>query len=121
MVIERAHVENSRIFFILCVCAAIPAIYYTLVLYSAAWFFLSRKKQGASRSDFHSSNQLNLKPIRGLDPGAYENFASFCRQDYPEYEILFCVDRDDPAARVIEKLKGDFPDLPDSRAVRVRT
>ncbi len=92
--------------------AAIPFIYYLIALYSTWAYF--RRKPGAANG--YMPPVSNLKPIRGMDPGAYENFASFCRQDYPEYEIVFCVDgREDPVLPVIEKLMRDFPE----RKIRV--
>jgi len=89
--------------------AAIPFIYYLLAIYSTVRFFRSARREAAEYVDFTPPLSC-LKPIKGLDPDAYENYASFCRQDYPDYKILFCVDRDDPALAVLEKLMLDFPD-----------
>jgi ceramide glucosyltransferase len=87
--------------------AAIPFIYYLIVIYSSWRYFNQPLK--APDPDFHPSVS-NLKPIRGLDPEAYENLSSFCRQDYPDYEIVFCIDSDDEAVIfVIDRLKVDFP------------
>jgi ceramide glucosyltransferase len=89
--------------------AAIPFIYYAIVLYSTLRFL------GSARARQHQPGEFtppvsNLKPVFGVDPEAYENFATYCRQDYPEYELLFCAgDRSDPAVPVIEKLIEDFP------------
>jgi ceramide glucosyltransferase len=88
--------------------AAIPGIYYLLAIYSSARFFTSWRRTPADTS--FTPPISCLKPVRGLDPEAYENYASFCRQDYPEYEILFCVERSDPAYKVIEQVIRDFPD-----------
>ena len=53
-----------------------------------------------------------LKAVKGLDAQAYQNFVSFCEQDYPAYEILFGVDDPaDPAVPVIERLRDAFPQL----------
>jgi ceramide glucosyltransferase len=86
----------------------IPFIYYGLVLYSSWRFF--KIQEPAPKPPF-TPPISNLKPVRGLDPEAYENFASFCKQDYPEYEVIFCIgDDNDPALPVIEQIKRDFPD-----------
>ena len=82
--------------------AAIPSIYYLLALYSTAHFLADTKRRGKDNADFTPPVSC-LKPIKGLDIDAYENYSSFCRQNYPEYEILFCVDPDDPALPVLEK------------------
>jgi len=90
--------------------AAIPFIYYGIALYSC-WRFFRRPRRGDTAA-FTPPVSI-LKPIRGLDPDAYENFASFCRQDYPDYELLFCVaDRDDPALPLIDNLQRQFPERP---------
>src|ERR1700684_4380854 len=98
----------SFIHFAILGMAVIPLIYYSLALFSAWQFF--RNSRRISTLESYTPPVSNLKPIRGLDPDAYENFASFCRQDYPEYEIVFCVgDASEPALPVIQRLIRDFP------------
>jgi ceramide glucosyltransferase len=95
--------------------AGIPFIYYLIALYSTWAYFRHARKTDVRATNF-TPPVSNLKPIRGLDPGAYENFASFCKQDYPDYELVFCVgDRDDPVLPVIDQLIHDFPE----RRIRV--
>jgi ceramide glucosyltransferase len=87
--------------------AAIPFIYYLLAIFSSWRFF--RQPESAPDRAFTPPVSI-LKPFRGLDPDAYENLASFCRQDYPEYEMIFCVDPDDDTVRpMVEKLQRDYP------------
>ncbi len=95
--------------YIVLMVAAIPGIYYLLAIYSSAHYFRVARRENPPNTDFFPPISC-LKPIRGLDDDAYENYASFCRQDYPDYEILFCVDGDDPALPVLEKLIADFPE-----------
>jgi ceramide glucosyltransferase len=105
--------ENTLTYIFLGV-AAIPFIYYFLALYSS-WRFFRHATHSTPPSDF-TPPVSNLKPIRGLDAEAYENFASYCNQDYPDYELLFGIgDGDDAVLEVIEKLKRDFP----QRRIRV--
>jgi ceramide glucosyltransferase len=89
-----------------------PLFYYLVGIYSA-WRFFRVAHRGAGQTPPAKDEAPPvsvLKPVRGLDPGAYENFASFCRQDYSEFEILFAVnDAKDPVVPIVQKLIADFP------------
>lgn len=94
------------------VLALAPLAFYVFGAWAAVRFFGRPNRTAPSRADFAPPVSI-LKPVRGLDRGAYENFASFCRQDYPEYEILFAAtDEGDPVVPVIRQLMRDFPDRP---------
>jgi ceramide glucosyltransferase len=93
---------------VLLLLAAAPLVYYALATL-AAWRFFRRER--ARILPEYTPPVSVLKPVRGLDFGSYENFASFCRQDYPHYEILFAVNDDrDSAVPVIQRIIGEFPE-----------
>ena len=91
-----------------------PFAYYLLAIFAARRFFPGVGLAPAATLPAPPPISI-LKPICGLDRETYENYASFCRQDYPEFEILFCADAGDPAIRVIENLIRDFP----TRSIRL--
>ena len=87
--------------------AAAPLAYYVLATVVALRFL---KRERARVLPDYAPPVSILKPVRDVDFGSYENFASFCRLDYPDYEILFAVNHDaDPAVPVIRRVIGEFP------------
>jgi ceramide glucosyltransferase len=97
--------------------ALFPLVFYLLSIHCVIGYFRGLRKAPPTRTSFMPAASI-VKPVRGLDHEAYENFASFCRLDYPEYEVVFAVsDADDPVVPVIEKLRADFP----ARSIRLIT
>lgn len=88
--------------------AVLPASAYSLLtLWCGSKFFKAQEANCKKQSKALSI----LKPVKGMDEGSYENFASFCRQDYAApVQLIFCVAvADDPAVKIIQQLMTDFP------------
>lgn len=52
-----------------------------------------------------------VKPVCGLERDLHENLSTAVRQDYPDYEVILCVqDPFDPALPVLERIRGELPD-----------
>jgi ceramide glucosyltransferase len=81
--------------------------YYLVGIHAARRFFSMRiEAAGVDRPAVSI-----LIPLRGVDFRAYENYASVCRQEYPEFQLVFGVmDPRDSSLAVIRKLKADFPE-----------
>lgn len=53
-----------------------------------------------------------LKPLQGTEPELKKNLSSFCELDYPEYELVFCLDKEDaPASPLIKELQKEYPEV----------
>lgn len=51
-----------------------------------------------------------LKPVTGLEDEFAANLESFVHQDYPDYEIIFCLhDHKDPALPLLQSLRSQHP------------
>lgn len=87
--------------------AVAPPLAYGLISLACArsWFGRRRPAPG------HLPPVTILKPVKGVDAGSFENFASFCRQEYPApVQLVFaCAAADDPVIPVIRRLMADFP------------
>ena len=79
--------------------------YYAACLFAAASFFSSSEGQAVS----HLPPVSVFIPLCGQDFEAIDNFSAFCRQDYPDYQIVFGVrDSHDPVIAVVRELIVQF-------------
>jgi ceramide glucosyltransferase len=80
-------------------------------LYLVAAALATRRFAARPRADRLESPPISvLKPLCGEDPGLFDNLASFCRQGYPAWQIVFGVQAsDDPAIAVVRRLMVEFP------------
>ena len=99
------HLSIWRVVILLLAIA--PLAYYLVAILAGLRFFL--RERAKRLPDFAPPVSI-LKPVRGVDFASLENFASFCRQNYPEYEVLFCVNEmSDPAVAVVQAVMSEFP------------
>src|SRR5512146_315422 len=90
-----------------CVAGAIPLVY---LLYALACVFLWKPRRLPANSA--RPPITILKPVCGLEADLYENLETFCRQDYPAYQIIFGVHRaDDESLPVLRRLMAEHPEL----------
>src|SRR5262249_1708058 len=88
-------------------CSLVASI-YQLVQMGAARRFLRRAPRPAGD---HRPPVTVLKPLKGPGFELAANLETFCRQDYPDYQIVFGVeDPSDPAADVVRSLQRRFPE-----------
>jgi len=91
--------------------AILPATAYSLISLVCARKFFSRTSPAAAPSAAEAGVTI-LKPVKGMDAGSYDNFASFCRQEYggPQQMIFAAASADDPVIPVVRRLIADFPE-----------
>jgi ceramide glucosyltransferase len=88
--------------------AVLPSLAYSLItLICAAKYF---NNQGSPTNPVAYPAVSLLKPVKGMDEDSYDNFASFCCQEYAgEVQIIFAAaSPDDPVIPVIRQLMDDF-------------
>lgn len=98
---------SLRLSLLVCVLAAI--VYYGISLIAGVLWSRDRRQQRALGTNFTPPISI-LIPVRGANETTYDSFASFCQQDYPDYQLIAGVcDERDPVIPVIRRLQRDFP------------
>lgn len=79
---------------------------------AAGWLAVRRFSRQPSAAPSFRPPVTVLKPLHGDEPLLEDALASYCEQDYSEFQLVFGVqDSADPALRVLRRLRARFPDV----------
>ncbi len=104
-----AALAGRTVFSAFAVFTGVFALVFSAASAAFGWRFLRRLQERAPAVSLPPVTVL--KPLKGGEAALYENLASFCRQDYPRFQLVFCLQcPEDPALGVVARLQKDFPD-----------
>lgn len=87
-------------------CTLAADAFYILSMIAGSRFFSKRETAG----DYLPPVSI-MVPLYGADFKAHQNYQRLCRQEYPEYQIVFGVrESGDSSIPIIQKLKAEFPE-----------
>ncbi len=89
----------------------LSSLYWIAAAVCVAFFVRREKAAPAAAHDAAALPAVSLlKPVYGLEKDLKANLATACYQDYPEYELIFGIQRkNDPALTIVEEISASSP------------
>jgi ceramide glucosyltransferase len=98
----------QRLLELVLIFPALAGSVYAVLCSAAVLYFRSRKRVRPPGFKVLPPVTI-LKPVHGLEKNQRENLRSTCLMDYPDYQVVFCVDRpDDPAIPLLREIEKEF-------------
>ncbi|HEU5233341.1 MAG TPA: bacteriohopanetetrol glucosamine biosynthesis glycosyltransferase HpnI [Terriglobales bacterium] len=104
----------ARALLAIAIFGTVTSTAYLLLVIAGVLRFAKRRRELVQAPAYTPPVSV-LKPVHGNEPNLRENLETFFRQDYPDFELIFCARRDDdPALQIAGQLSEKYP------AVKVR-
>ncbi|HKT23347.1 MAG TPA: bacteriohopanetetrol glucosamine biosynthesis glycosyltransferase HpnI [Terriglobales bacterium] len=99
----------ARILLAIAIFGTVTSTAYLLLVIAGVLRFARRRRELLNAPAYTAPVSV-LKPVHGTEPNLRENLESFFRQDYPNFELIFCARREDDAAlQIARQLSEKYP------------
>lgn len=84
---------------------------FLVLVLVGSWRFARKRRRLRSAPKYFPPISV-LKPVHGLEPNLEENLESFFRQDFPDFELIFCARQaSDPGLQMAQRLSRKHPNV----------
>lgn len=102
-----------------CLIPVIGGSVYALLSMAAALWCAHGRAPAVRREDLFQPPVTILKPVYGIERDLKTRLRTACQQDYPDYQVVFCVQNPtDPALQVVREIQAEFGEARVSIALR---